>query len=439
MKVLFYSCSKSSQESNAFVRISAPLGYAGIELVNAFEEGYSFEEALKKAEVVIIQKEFPSKWKEYSEIVKIARKNRVPIVYEIDDFIFSIEKNEINFLKNHISPLLPSFQAITDADYIIVSSPKLRQVLSSFNPNVELLKNYFVDAVWKFKTPSKKKPSDVLTIGFLGTNSHKSNLEFISSVLLDLLERYSQRIRLHFFGVAPPDVLNTHPQVQWTPDYFNPYDDFAAFFESQQADIFISPLVDNLYNRCRNPLKFFEYSALGAVGVYSRIEPYEAVITHRQNGLLSSSLTEWQNNLIELIENDEFRCQLATNAQETIKKKWLLSRNAFRWKDAFLRFLDIPAESKQDTPLQNILQNINDINCLSSQSVKAKIEHCERKIRTLEGLLYQLKSSQPTQKQISELEQEILNYSLSKSWRFTRPIRKIARKISIGFRGFNVK
>ena len=43
----------------------------------------------------------------------------------------------------------------------------------------------------------------------------------------------------------------------------NDYKDFATFFQTQSADIFIAPLVDNIFNQCKSPIKFFEYSALG--------------------------------------------------------------------------------------------------------------------------------------------------------------------------------
>jgi hypothetical protein len=74
---------------------------------------------------------------------------------------------------------------------------------------------------------------------------------------------------------------------------------------------------------------------------------------------LASSISEWLDCLVELIEDDDFRYQLAVNAQSTIKDKWFLSQNAVRWKDVFQKVIDNPCTSKLETPLMRIMQSIN--------------------------------------------------------------------------------
>jgi glycosyltransferase involved in cell wall biosynthesis len=210
----------------------------------------------------------------------------------------------------------------------------------------------------------------------MGGNSHVPDLEYISPVLLGLMERYPQRIRFHFFGAKPPEQMAALVQVKWTPFMACSYKDFAAFFQTQTADIFIAPLVDNLFNRCKSPIKFFEYNALGVPGVFSRLETYTDVVVHGQNGLLASSLDDWTNALIQLIEDKELRYSLAGNAQETIRSNWLLSQNAFRWKETFQKTDFEIANREPKTPTVNILESIN------LQLVEV-YHHKEAKIQTL--------------------------------------------------------
>jgi len=199
------------------------------------------------------------------------------------------------------------------------------------------------------------------------------------------------------------------PQVEFTPHYPYSYKDFSAFFQTQSADIFIAPLVDNLFNRCKSPLKFFEYSALGAPGVFSRLETYSDTVSHGKNGLLASSLDEWTDCLIQLIENDELRFQLATHAQATIRNHWLLSQNAFRWNAAFESAFEIINSNRgQDTQIVSIVRSIN----LQLFEAFQKLAEKEQSAQAFKAL--------------------VSSISQSTSWKLTRPFREIktlARKV----------
>jgi len=242
------------------------------------------------------------------------------VVFDLDDPLFYLPENHPDRQTALYGPfLLPMFQALMEADLVSVPIPKLRDVLANYNDNVVVLPNYFDDNLWRLTPPVLKNSSNgMLTIGYMGTDTHKPDLGYITPVLLDLIKRYPQKLRFHFWGVQPPAELESLPQVKWTPWYSFLYKDFAELFQTQSADIFVAPLVDNLFNRCKSPIKFFEYSALGAPGVFSRLDPYADIVTHGHDGLLASSLDEWTDCLIQLVENDELRFQLATNAQATI-------------------------------------------------------------------------------------------------------------------------
>ena len=411
------------------------------------EDGQTIGELIPNGNVVIIQREFPKIFADYRKIVEIARRGKKPIVFDLDDLLFFLPEIHPDRQGHYYGPtLLPMFQALIEADLVTVSTPTLRDVLTAFNPNVVVLQNYFDDQLWRFSPPVRKDASrEGLTIGFMGTNSHRSDLAYVAPVLLELIERYPEKIRIHFWGAQPPAELSALPQVQWTSQYFSSYKDFAAFFQTQSADIFIAPLVDHLFNRCKSSIKFFEYSALGAPGVFSRLEPYTDVITHGHNGLLADSLDEWRTCLIQLIENDELRFQLATNAQATIKENWLLSQNAFRWNDALQRALEVASSNRPQNA--NIINMVSSINLQLVETFNAKEaleqalrgqvaekEQAERTLmdqvvereQTIQSLTAQLNQ---TRNEVEQLKTEVLQYALSKSWQMTRPIRIVGRKL----------
>jgi glycosyltransferase involved in cell wall biosynthesis len=420
-----YSFSLGALEPMAYVRLSAPLQQAGIAIINGIENGQVVTDPIPSADMVIIQREFAKNVDDYQKVVALARENKKPIIFELDDLLFFLPKTHPDRQGVYYAPsLLPMFQALIEADFVTVSTRELHAALVDFNPNVAVLQNYFDDTLWQLRPPVRKDSAhEMLTIGYMGTNSHRPDLSAITPALLEIASRYLGRVRFRFWGVQPPAQLLALPQVEWVSEHFVSYPEFAAFFQTQSADIFIAPLADNFFNRCKSSLKFFEYSALGAAGIFSRLEPYETVVTHQENGLLAASLDEWRDGLVELIENDELRFQLAANAQASIRQNWLLSQNAFRWKDAFERAGDVAQHREQRIPLTHIVSSMNTQLFETFQALHTQAAARDEKI---ESLTIQLSQAE---KENEQLKEEVLKYALSKSWRFTRPFRAIQRKL----------
>lgn len=424
-----------------YLRLRAPLQQAGINIVYGVENGEILPERVSEGDVVIFQREIPWKFDKYQKIAAAARQGRKPIVFDLDDLLLFLPENHPDRLTQYYAPsLLPMLQGLMEADLVTVSTQKLRDVLVNFNQNVVVLPNYLDDTLWHLKPPLQKNSSnEMLTIGYMGTESHRPDLDFITPALLDLLKRYPQKISFHFWGIQPSTEILSLPQVEWTPSqFFSSYQDFSAFFQTQSADIFIAPLVDSLFNRCKSPLKFLEYSALGAPGVYSNLETYNGIVSHGKNGFLASTLDEWTDSLIQLIENDELRLQIAEAAQATIREKWLLSSNAFRWSNAFQdAFNTASLYREQNSPTVNVIKSINQQVFESSNKKEAIVQKLTAQVTELTTQVTEHKQTIQTltvqlnqiRHEAEQLKTEILHYALSKSWRMTRPIRIALRKL----------
>jgi hypothetical protein len=130
--------------------------------------------------------------------------------------------------------------------------------------------------------------------------------------------------------------------VEWIRIDVEDYAEFAAYFVQQRCDVFIAPLLDNVFNRYKSPIKFLEYSAHGAPGVYSRITPYEAVISHGCNGFLASDPEEWQTVLVRLIEDQTLRQSMGEAAQQTVRQSWMLSAHVEKWREVYQQVQALP-------------------------------------------------------------------------------------------------
>ena len=334
--IVFYSA-YNEEYAIEYLRIIAPLQRAGIEIIRGVEAGEINADKVFYGDAVIFQREFPQNLAAYEHIMQAARQADKPVIYEIDDLLFALpEEHPEKQLGAYTDSLMPMLLAVAEADLVTVTTEPLRRALSQFNQNIAVLPNYLDDNLWTMKPPgSGRGKGEALILGYMGSNSHKPDLELISPVLVELLKRYPGQLQIRIWGTEPPQILRNYPQVKWVPAPSNNYKEFVRYFQTQRADIVVAPLADNLFNRCKSALKFFEYSALGAAGVYSRIAPYTEVITQGHDGLLASTREEWLQCLIQLIENDELRQTLAENAQTTIRSKWLLSQNINRWYEVF--------------------------------------------------------------------------------------------------------
>ena len=440
-KAVCYSFSLNADEPMAYLRLTAPLREAGISVINGFENRQTVIKAVHDADVVVFQREFPTRVDDYLKITALARREGKPVIFELDDLLFSLPEIHPDRHGQYYAPtLLPMFQALIEADIVTVTTPKLREVLLDFNPNVVVLPNCFDEQLWQMAPPVQKEAHGPLTIGYMGTKSHQPDLAYITPVLVDLLERYPEELKFHFWGAPPPHGLNGLPQVQWTSRFFSSYREFAAFFQTQTADIFVAPLVDHLFNRCKSPIKFFEYSALGVPGVFSRLEPFSHILTHGQEGFLAASLDEWRDNLIQLIENETLRCQLAANAQTTIREKWLLAQNAFRWQEAFQLAVEVAAK-KQPHLLSEMMRSMNlqlfetfNRKEAVEQGLRVKVAELMAQLAAQDQAMQVLNTQlNQTKEEVESLKTEILGYVLSKSWRMTRPFRKTEKKLKKAF------
>ena len=186
-------------------------------------------------------------------------------------------------------------------DLITVATPRLKEILLPFNPNIEVIPNYLDNSLWKLKNDNLLEAGkQKIVVGYMGGHTHKADLLMVLPALLQLVEKYPERIQFQFWGINPPNELMKISTVNWCPTKSSLYTDFVEYFQEQKMDIAIAPLTDNSFNRCKSPIKFFEYSAIGVPGVYSHITPYENIIENEKDGLLAGSTEEWVNALSKL-------------------------------------------------------------------------------------------------------------------------------------------
>lgn len=303
------------------IRLSGPWRSGAWELVKGNSEDSDASD-VSGADLVVFHREFPGLCSNYGKILWKCRMEQKPVVYELDDLLSRIPQGHASF--EFLSGIAPSIaSAVSDADAVLVSTEKLKSELSVHNRNIFVVPNCLDDDLWTIRPP--RHNPELVKIGYAATTTHRADAELIAPALADLADRWGSRINIEFVGVAPPAVLQRRANVVWHQMNDIDYADYVRVMNTKAFDIGIAPLIDNDFNRCKSYMKYLEYSAMGAVGVYSNLEPYLDVVEPGVNGFLAQSPEDWAKHLSRLVETPELRLAVANQAQHRLRENFLLS------------------------------------------------------------------------------------------------------------------
>lgn len=345
------------QHAITVLRFAGPAKQAGIELLQGNFGSDIQPDLISASDIVLIQRDFPRYTNIYEQIMQKAFSAGKPVILELDDLLIDLPPDHPDRQSYYYTAaILPILRAINEATALTVSTSTLANHLRDINPNIWVLQNYLNEHIWNMPSVTAQKNEDSqLVIGYFGSDSHLPDLEFISSALTNIIQRYGNQVRLRFWGCLPPVGLRDHPQVHWTPLSTGNYAKYASFVQQQHCDIFIAPLKKNQFNQCKSSLKFLEYSSLGIAGVYSNVTPFSSIVVHGKNGLLANTGEDWEDCLASLIENPAYRVNLGQEAQKTIREGWLLSQNAHLWIDAYQEICLLPKREPSTNALTHFI------------------------------------------------------------------------------------
>lgn len=372
-KVTVFS-SANPEHAIASLRLIGPLSEAGIEIIWRMPNQNYNVQLISGSDLVIIQRDFPRFVNQYIQVHSDAHRLSIPVIFEIDDLLWELPEGHPDKATHYYTDaLLPMLVAAWTADGITVPSNGLKEYLSWLNPNILVLPNYLNLKVWTLQNPELSQ-SETISIGYIAGDSHLPDLQMISSVILDILNSYHGRVKFTSWGLKPPHELQEHPLVEWHSLTPGNYAAFADYCSQQHFDIYIAPLKNSLFNRCKSSIKILEYTSLGITGVSSGLDPYSKVINQGDTGLLAETTDHWEKHLKALIEQPDKRLEIARRAQTSVRKNWLMSDHFYQWQLAYESIVS-SYSPRQDVP--QILQLMNSIiaqTMIQKKQLKMKLD-----------------------------------------------------------------
>ena len=274
------------------------------------------------ADVIILQREFPCHEKAMEKILEVAGKRNIPVLLESDDDLVNLPPEHPSArMSEELRTNLERFAP--DLDGFIVSTDYLATTFQKFGKPVHVIPNFVDDRLWQIT--ALKRPSAPVIIGYMGTPTHREDLECAIPALKKLLVKYAGKVELWLWGDIPVPLRDVDG-VKLKAGLNVSYPDFVMSFIPERPDIAIAPLREVPFNHSKSAIKYLEYSVLRIPGVYSKVGPYAGAVEDGKTGFLVENTDQaWFTALERLIIEPQLRERIGGRARISVMRDHSLS------------------------------------------------------------------------------------------------------------------
>lgn len=337
--ILYEYGTDSRPHGCAYIRLMLPLGHPS----NADALSVTWGEAYARADVVVVDRTwFPGVTPAAAEdLFRRARRDGTRVVYSIDDNLLDLSPEGFNRWPFTTEELMAVRYFARESDGIIVATGPLKERLSRLNQNIHVVPNALDERLWGDDSAPDERPANGRkVIGYMGTQTHDSDLMMILQALRATLRRHAGRVELQLVGaVADRAVLESFEGLPVSTLDVGGNVEYPAFARwmsrNVRWDLAIAPLEVNTFTRCKSDIKFLDYSILGIPGVYSRGPVYGETVRHLETGYLAdNNPRSWDEALELMLTDDALRQRLARAAQDYTLSSRTLRHRAADWRKA---------------------------------------------------------------------------------------------------------
>lgn len=254
-------------------------------------------------------------------LAKVLRKK---YVYDFDDAIWLPNYSETNARFQKLKAYWKVNYCMKWASQITAGNDYLADYARKFNSNVSIIPTTIdTENLHNLTTDFEAKK---VVIGWTGTHTTMHYLTEIIPIIEELEKTYSFEFRI-ISNEAPTFKLQSLKYVPWNKS--TEIDDLA------QLTIGIMPLKEDQWSNGKCGFKALQYMSLGIATIASPVGVNTQIIQDHSNGLLASTLDEWQHALQELLSSAALRKELGLNGKQTVIEKYSVLANREEYLNLF--------------------------------------------------------------------------------------------------------
>jgi len=262
-----------------------------------------------------------------------ARRLGLPIMYDIDDPLFSISAYETYgnmgaldpAMKAHFQSEAPKYLAMMNgADMVSVSTPQLAEHCRLFTKRpVHVRRNFADDAtlmIGASAMKTRKKDDGIFRVGFAsGSQGHEADLASIFSPLEQFIGgNAAHRLVLlgHFDRNRLPKTLHAQTDVIAFTTYENYLNELA------QMNCAVMPLCDDTFNRSKSAVRLIDAASVGVPSVVAPVGDLPNLIVQGKTGFVAKDQSEWHTALRRFESNRDATRAIGRAARTQLETHW---------------------------------------------------------------------------------------------------------------------
>jgi 2-polyprenyl-3-methyl-5-hydroxy-6-metoxy-1,4-benzoquinol methylase/glycosyltransferase involved in cell wall biosynthesis len=251
------------------------------------------------------------------------------VVFEIDDLLTELP----DFLAHHRgSPetQLSLRNAITQADLVTTTTPRLAARLATLNPQVVCVPNCIKDM-----PPARAAHGNALApkVTLIIASSDTVLVDYLIAPLKHIQAKYGDQIKVVVVG--PIDKALKKGGIQFERAPILTYPKFVELLQTLVNPIGLIPLDNSIFSSCKSPIKYFDYASASIPAICSNVPPYSDYVVHEQTGLLVENTNEaWISAIESLIQSTGTRQALAQAARAYVIATHLADQAGDAWQTA---------------------------------------------------------------------------------------------------------
>jgi glycosyltransferase involved in cell wall biosynthesis len=254
------------------------------------------------------------------------QEKKIPTIYHIDDDLLNIPSSlgeGIQKQHGNKAVLAEREYLLENVDLIYTSTPYLAETLNKRFPHQKFYYGIYapyLDFLLSKNNDSVdiQKDKDCLIIGYMGSKGHQEDIKMVAPAIAQILADYPH-IRFETFGtiVMPNEVTKFTERITSHKVNSN-YEEFLQKLYNLQWDIGLAPLQNNIFNNCKAPTKYIEYTSSNIPTIASHLGVYNQFIDSQE--IILAKPEEWYDKIKLLIKNSNLRQSLTQQAKARCSK-----------------------------------------------------------------------------------------------------------------------
>jgi glycosyltransferase involved in cell wall biosynthesis len=235
----------------------------------------------------------------------------VPVIFDFDDAIFHSYKSPSNGYLSYLKFPGKTAEICRLSTHIMAGNEYLAEYARENNDKVTIVPTT-IDTE-KYQVVERPQDPDPVTIGWSGSFSTIQHLDTLRSVLGDLAN--SESFRLRVIGTPQYDIGGVEVEAfNWRSE--------TEVADLSAIDIGIMPLPDDNWSKGKCGLKALQYMALGIPTICSPVGVNSTIINDGVNGYLAAGGDEWVEKLRRLIHDPALRKKIGRAGRKTVEERY---------------------------------------------------------------------------------------------------------------------